>query len=226
MLPEFISRAAVRAVDQRAIEEFGVPGVVLMENAGRGAAEWIRSHVQHGPVRICCGRGNNGGDGFVIARHLDNWGIGTQVLLFSDPADYTGDARTNLNIIQHSGLPISVFRDPVPRDMLDALLNRSEWVVDALLGTGTRGQLRAPYTDVIPAINDCSARVAAIDLPSGMDCDTGKPLGDCVRAEATLTFVAPKLGFQNPAARDRTGSVHVVDIGVPRQLLDSHDWSE
>src|SRR5439155_1097463 len=107
----YLTRNEVREIDRRAIEEFGVPGVVLMENAGRGAAEVLLSLGVSGPVVICCGKGNNGGDGFVIARHLDNCGVGVRVLLFARPDELTGDAAVNFRIIERSGLPIVIQPD-------------------------------------------------------------------------------------------------------------------
>jgi NAD(P)H-hydrate epimerase len=216
----FLSHDQVREVDRRAIEEFGLPGVALMENAGRGCAELLRGLGTAGRVVVCCGKGNNGGDGFVIARYLDNWGVPVGVLLFAPPDQLTGDARTNYHVIQKSGLPITVHAaasvDPgeVRRELAGA-----EWVVDALFGTGLSGPLRAPFDAVVEAINAGPAKVFAVDIPSGLDCDTGRPLGPTVRARHTATFVALKKGFAAPTARDWVGQVHVLDIGVPRRLL-------
>src|SRR5207302_5011864 len=133
------TRAEVREIDRRAIEEFGVPGVVLMENAGRGAAGVLLSLGIGGPVLICCGKGNNGGDGFVIARHLDNRGVGVRVLLFARPEELTGDAAINFRIIERSGLPIVIQPDPAA---LAGELAPTAWVVDALFGTGLTGGVR------------------------------------------------------------------------------------
>ena len=218
----FLSRDEVRAVDRRAIEEFGVPGVVLMENAGRGAAEVLLALGARGPVVVCCGKGNNGGDGFVIARHLDNRRVPLRVLLFARPEELAGDAAVNYHIVRRSGLPIDVRAGgPVDEEALRGELAAAEWVVDALFGTGLTGPVRAPFDQVIAAINAGPARVLAVDIPSGLDCDTGEPLGPAVRAHHTVTFVAPKKGFGNPAAGAWVGQVHVVDIGAPRAVLES-----
>src|SRR5947208_6172474 len=164
-----ITRNQVRELDRRAIEEFGVPGVVLMENAGRGAAEVLLRLGVTGRVVVCCGKGNNGGDGFVIARHLDNHGVAVRVLYFGKPEALTGDAAINFEIVRRSGLPLTVFSETVPAlDLADA-----EWVVDALLGTGVTGPARPPLDRVIAAINAGGAKVLAVDVPSGLDCDTG-----------------------------------------------------
>lgn len=217
----FLSRQEVRDLDRRAIEEFGVPGVVLMENAGRGSAELLRSLGVRGPVLICCGKGNNGGDGFVIARHLDNAQISVRVLLFAQAEELTGDAAIHYHILAKSGLPIVSFgAGPLDGERLQQELATAEWIVDALFGTGLAGTVRSPFDQVIAAINRTSARVLAVDIPSGLDCDTGQPLGAAVRAHHTATFVAQKKGFANPAAQEWLGQVHIVDIGIPRVLLN------
>jgi NAD(P)H-hydrate epimerase len=207
----FLTRKQVRAIDRRAIEELGVPGVVLMENAGRGAAEVLLSLGARGPVLVCCGKGNNGGDGFVIARHLDNRDLAVRVLLFANPEELTGDAAINCTIIRRSGVPLEVRSGPP--------LEPAEWIVDALFGTGLAGAVRPPFDGVIAAINASGAKVLAVDIPSGLDCDTGEPLGPTVRADHTVTFVAAKKGFENPASQQWVGAIHVVDIGAPRAAL-------
>lgn len=213
-IPLVLAREQVRDVDRRAIELFGMSGIVLMENAGRNAAEWLRSLGITGRVVICCGKGNNGGDGFVMARHLENAGIDVRVLLSVTPSSFSGDAAVNLNILERSG---TCLRSP-PADW-DAELAEADWIVDALLGTGTQGTIREPYVSAIDSINRAHRKVFAVDLPSGMDCDTGLPLGCCVRANHTATFVARKTGFDVPGADQWTGQVRVMDIGVPRALL-------
>jgi NAD(P)H-hydrate epimerase len=214
-----LSRDEVRDIDRRAIDEFGLPGIVLMENAGRGAAERLLDLGISGPVVICAGKGNNGGDGFVIARHLDLAGCDARVVLCADSQALTGDAAINYRVVEAAGIPIRVLGSAPDPAAFAVELRRADWIVDALLGTGTRGQIAEPLASLIEAINHSGRRVFAVDLPSGLDCDTGLPLGACVRADHTSTFVAPKRGFDNPDSRGWTGTVHVVDIGVPRKLL-------
>lgn len=210
----------MREVDRRAINDYGLIGLVLMENAGRNAAALLLQLGINGSVAICCGKGNNAGDGFVIARHLENAGVDVTVLLATPSTSLAGDAAVNFHILQQAGTRIV---EP-PADSLNSLwsseLARADWIVDALLGTGTQGSVREPYLTAITLINASGRKVFAIDLPSGMDCDTGQPLGACIRAQHTATFVALKPGFQIPPAADFTGQVHVIDIGVPRRLLD------
>jgi NAD(P)H-hydrate epimerase len=215
-----LMRDDVRGLDRRALDEFHLPGIVLMENGGRGCAELLLDLGVTGLVTLCCGKGNNGGDGYVIARHLENAGIDVSVLVFASAEEMTGDAAVNLAVLQAAGTPLRFLTEPRP-DELNPLLEGSEWIVDALLGTGFRGEVRQPFGTVIESINQAGTNVLAVDLPSGMDCDSGIASGPCVRANHTATFVARKRGFENPSALELTGEVHVVDIGVPRRLLTS-----
>jgi NAD(P)H-hydrate epimerase len=229
-----LTRDQVRAVDLRAIGEYSLPGIVLMENAGRNAAHLLMSlassdHLDR-PLRvaIACGRGNNGGDGFVIARHLENLGADVTLLLACDPAAYRGDAAVNHAVAVRAGIAI----EPIESALLEAwsaAFVGSDWIVDALLGTGSSGAPRGPVATAIRAINlardphgsdSRPGKIFAVDIPSGLDCDTGLAAGDCVRADATATFVARKIGFDAPDAAAFTGAVHVLDIGVPRRLLN------
>jgi NAD(P)H-hydrate epimerase len=207
-----LTRAQVRELDRRAIEEFGVPGVVLMENAGRGATEVLmRLNSERRPVVIVCGKGNNGGDGFVIARHLDIHGWAVSVVQCAPVAELTGDAAIMQRIAAKAQLSAAVHAEEY-----------GGWIVDALFGTGLTGPLREPYDRIVADINASGAKVLAVDIPSGLDCDTGQPLGPTVRADHTVTFVAPKAGFANPAAKEWLGEVHVVGIGAPRKLLEEY----
>jgi NAD(P)H-hydrate epimerase len=215
MTPSFLTRQQVREIDRRAIEEYGMPGVVLMENAGRGAAEVLSALGIHGRVLVCCGKGNNGGDGFVIARHLANRGVQVNTILFVRPDELTGDALINYRILEHGRYPIQVMAEAGNLDHFKRELDRAEWIVDALFGTGLSGPVRPPFDKIIDTINARQGRVLAVDIPSGLDCDTGKPLGAAVRACHTVTFVAQKTGFANPAAAEWLGRVHIADIGVP-----------
>ncbi len=220
-MPTFLSREQLRAIDRRAIEEFGVPGVVLMENAGRGAAELLLSLGGKGPVVVCSGKGNNGGDGFVIARHLDNHCIPVRVHLFSRPEELVGDAAVMYGIIQRAGLPVTLHTaGSLDLEELKRELSSAEWIVDALFGTGLSGPVRPPFDEVISAINASGAPVLAVDIPSGLDCDTGKPLGPTVRARHTATFVAMKKGYAESSATQWLGTVHVLDIGCAWRVID------
>ncbi len=215
-----LTREQTRELDRRAIEEFGVPGIVLMENAGRGMAELLRSLGINGPIVVCCGKGNNGGDGFVIARHLDNASIQVHVLLFGDPAQLSGDAAINHRILAASGIPLEVFAGPpLDEERLRRHLTDADWIVDALFGSGLRGTIQSPFDRIIAAINAAGRRVFAVDIPSGLDSDTGQPLGIAIRAQHTGTVAAMKKGFLEPSAAAWLGQVHLIDMGAPRALL-------
>jgi NAD(P)H-hydrate epimerase len=218
-----LTRAQVREVDRLAIEEFGLSGIVLMENAGAGVARLLHTLGIDGPVAIACGRGNNGGDGFVIARHLELLRHDVRLLLAAPLAAYAGDAAVNAEVARRAGLRIVDLAGGEAGDWRQAL-HGAAWIVDALLGTGATGAPRGAVATAIAAINDArgegrAARVLAVDIPSGMDCDTGDRPGACVRADATATFVAPKPGFEAPGAQAFTGAVHVLGIGAPAALL-------
>jgi NAD(P)H-hydrate epimerase len=219
-----LTRSEVRDIDRRAIEEFCLPGIVLMENAGRGAAELLHGLAPRAAVAIVCGKGNNAGDGFVIARHLENLGHAVRLLLAADPADLRGDAAIAWRVAETAGIPATRLSAATPAEWERALAG-ADWIVDALLGTGVTGAPRGAIATAIEAVNAAArggARVFAVDVPSGLDCDTGQALGPCVRADVTATFVARKVGFDAPAAAPLIGAVHVVSIGVPRALLAAH----
>jgi len=214
-----MSREQVRAVDSWAIEQIGVPGVVLMENAGRNCAELVcekLADVDNPRVCIFCGTGNNGGDGYVIARHLLNAGIRTEVVLCGDRRKVRGDAQINLEILERLGHTAELL-DPAETSAgrrVAALAADADMVVDALFGTGLQGELSEPYRLLIEAINALRRPVLAVDIPSGLDCDTGEPLGAAIRAAYTVTFVAVKKGFVGSAAAEYTGDLYVASIGV------------
>jgi NAD(P)H-hydrate epimerase len=226
MTPFTFTREQVRELDRRAIEGFGVPGVVLMENAGRGCAElFMRLNPDRRPTLILCGPGNNGGDGFVIARHLDNHGWPVEVHIFArHNRGEPGDADVNFDILFTSGIQFTQYRPDLfeqqHRDFFQRGYAKAEWVIDALFGTGLTRPLTEPFDWLVQVVNNSRNHVLAVDIPSGLDFDTGEPLGPAVRATHTATFVAPKRGFLNPKSREWTGEVHVIDIGAPRVLVD------
>jgi len=216
-----LSRRWVRELDRRALDDYGLSGLVLMENAGRGTADLLSALSKPCAVAICCGRGNNGGDGFVIARHLEYRGWQVNTLLFCDPTALTGDAAANYQILAKSGAMIARCDNPFEANELAGQLEGVAWIVDALLGTGARGEPRDPLGQVIDLLNARPARRLAVDLPSGLDCDTGSAAQHTFRAEHTATFAALKPGFANPVAAAYLGQVHVLEIGVPRRLMDA-----
>lgn len=220
--------AQCRAIDRYAIEELGIPGVVLMENAGRNAADLIHKWLadlagnrkRPGRIVIICGRGNNGGDGFVVARHLVHRGHEVWIDLVADPATLAGDAAVNHSIVEKMGLPIRLLTDTAAISEATQHWRQADVIVDALLGTGFTGTVREPLAQVIREVNALSGPlVVAIDVPSGLDADTGQAAGEAVRAHQTITFLAEKSGYARESARAYTGRITVVDIGAPTSLI-------
>lgn len=217
--PIVLTREQVRRVDELAQREYGLAGIVLMENAGRGAAELIdRHHGPNGKALIACGTGNNGGDGLVIARHLHILGWEVCVLIAGDPAAMSPDCATNDRVVQAMKLPRYVTLDGSWPERLSV---GGEWVlIDALLGTGFQGVIRPNLYRLIDRLGSMPSRATvAVDIPSGLDCDTGKPGGIALRSTRTITFIALKPGFQTPTGASYTGQCEVVGIGVPTELI-------
>jgi NAD(P)H-hydrate epimerase len=217
-------RDAIRQVDRAAIEEFGVPGIVLMENAARGLARETLDMLDQNAgsdalVLIFCGSGNNGGDGYALARDLSNANVEVVIVPIGQPKSET-DAQTNRQICQRMGLK------EIPFTEIDQFDRRFEpdLIVDALFGTGLDRPLTGDAAAAIRWINNSGRPVLAVDVPSGLDCNTGKPVGDekceAICATRTVTFVGLKTGFQGLDAQKHLGEVVVVDIGAPLELLE------
>jgi NAD(P)H-hydrate epimerase len=214
-----MTRDEVRAFDTWAINTLGIPGVVLMENAGRSCAELIEDKLEdivEPKVCIFCGTGNNGGDGYVIARHLINHGIQVVVVICGDRSKIKGDAKTNLDALEQMGESIELL-NPSDQDIagqIEHFSTSADIIVDSLFGTGLRGQLSDEYKRLIESINACSIPVLAVDIPSGLDCDSGEPLGAAIRAGWTVTFVAVKKGFVSADTAQYIGEVFIASIGI------------
>jgi NAD(P)H-hydrate epimerase len=211
-----LTRQQVRQIDQRAVKQYHIPGIVLMENAARAVAAtaWEMLQGDRDPqVLLLCGGGNNGGDGLAAARHLHNHAANVTVALTVDPLNYKGDALVNFQIVNAMGLRIIRANPKTIVNMRPAL------VVDAIFGTGLNQKPRHGFAELVDAVREMRAAVLAVDLPSGMDCDTGQTLGACITATQTVTFVAQKAGFANPRAAEYLGVLSVADIGCPTQLI-------
>ncbi|MCP4608690.1 MAG: NAD(P)H-hydrate epimerase [Planctomycetes bacterium] len=214
-----MTKEQVRAVDSWAINTLGMPGVVLMENAGRSCAELIKEKLQaitEPKVCIFCGMGNNGGDGYVIARHLLNSGYEVIVVICGDRMKVKGDAKINLDVLEKSGQPIEQLnpKDDDVSARVKAFAVNTDMIVDGLFGTGLSGPLRDDYIQLIESINVCDCPIMAVDIPSGLDCDSGQPLGTAVKANCTVTFVAVKKGFVSESAASYTGEIYIASIGI------------
>lgn len=217
-----LTREQVRRVDRLAVEQYAMTGLVLMENAGRNAAAII--HDAYGPTGdaiLFCGTGNNGGDGFVIARHLHNLGWRVRLVLTGSASSMTYDTAANCAIIRAMDLPLMEAADADRQRTAVGTVQPSDVVVDSLLGTGFRGDVRSPMAELIDKLNSTNRRaMVSVDVPSGLDCDDGLPSNATIRADLTITFVASKTGFSRSVAAPYTGRVEVVDIGTPRELID------
>ena len=218
-----LTRQQVRRFDAWAMDSMNIPGVVLMENAGRSCASLVLQMLEgktRPKVCIFCGAGNNGGDGFVIARQLCNADVAVKIVVCANPAKIEGDAKIHYEICRNMHLPIQVL--DVESDSLCVDVEKAaqgcDFLVDAIFGTGLAGELRSAYAVLISCINSHNIPIVAVDIPSGLDCDTGLPLPVCIEAKATVTFVAIKKGFtQSPESRRATGRVFVADIGITPQ---------
>lgn len=223
MIP-VLSREQMREFDRHAIEACRVPGVILMENAGRNAAGIVLRALgdRQAEIVIVAGAGNNGGDGFVVARRLLAQGHPAEVYLLGDAQHLKGDARVNHDAWRGLGGRVTAVTDDAGVMALSAALaalGPEDVVVDALLGTGLDRAVEGALAQVIAAINESDARVFALDVPSGLDANTGAVLGVAVRAADTITFAHLKLGLLTPTGAEHSGDVHVVDIGVPGELF-------
>jgi NAD(P)H-hydrate epimerase len=214
-----MTRDQVRDIDSWAIREMGLPGVVLMENAGRSCAELVvqtLAKVRLPKVIVFCGTGNNGGDGYVIARHLLNSGFAVTVCICGNEDKIKGDAFTNLGVLRSMGL--STVGLPVGSPEIGVIVERmaagAHLIVDAVFGTGLSQNLGPDYVALIEGINALPGKKLAVDIPSGLDCDTGQPMPVAFVADMTVTFVAAKAGFACEGAKRYTGKVYVASIGI------------
>jgi len=179
-------------------------------------------------VLVICGAGNNGGDGGVVARHLNAWGFIVWVIWFTRSNQLHGDAAVQWSTLDKSGIRQSAWFDTIPDQsetdlgQLATTIASADWLVDGLLGTGLSRPVEGPLRLLIELMNNSGKPILALDLPSGLDADTGQPLGVAVRGTATATFVASKLGFSAAGAADYTGEVAIIDIGLPRRFLEPY----
>ncbi len=218
-----ISTKKMRKLDSRAVERLGIPSVVLMENAGLHAAEKALSMLKvmkSSKVVVFCGLGKNGGDGLVCSRHLINKKVRPRVYLVGKKsAQMADETKTNLEILINMKVPITrIFNkrqlSAVKKKLKDSL------IIDALLGIGLKSKVREPFSSMIEIINETGAAVLALDVPSGLDADTGLPQGVAIKAKETVTFCAPKIGLCKLKARRFIGKLTVADIGISHELLN------
>ncbi len=224
-----VKSAEMRRMDQEAINRFGIPGLLLMENAGLAVVDQIVNCIFQGQpkgkqVLIIAGPGNNGGDGFVVGRHLFNQGVNVHFLLAADPQKYSGDAAVNLNIIENMGLPCEVLQAD-HQNSYKNLITDADLLVDALFGTGFTGVSGEPLSSLIRSVNEADTPVLAVDIPSGMGADTGFVAGECIKAIKTVTMGLPKVGLYLDPGAQYTGDVVLGDISFPPGLKSKEDGS-
>ncbi len=221
-----VTASEMQAMDRQTIEAFGLPGRVLMENAGRGATRLFMERVYPlapGPVAVAAGRGNNGGDGFVMARYLSQMGIAVTVYLLARREQVRGDAAANLKLLET--LKVKVIEMPEEGDLdkhKNKMAHAACWI-DALLGTGLNSDLRGRFARMVDFINRLERPVLAVDIASGLDSDTGRVCGTCIRATATATFAFAKIGHLVTPGAEYTGHLRVIDIGIPEHIVRQID---
>jgi NAD(P)H-hydrate epimerase len=209
----------MRRLDRLAQERFGIPELILMEHAGTAAAREAKRLLRsRGSVLVLSGGGANGGDGFVAARHLANAGFKVRVAVLSSPRKIRGAARTNLEMVRRLGLPCEFFPDEKTWDRRPGKGRGFDLIIDALLGTGLKENVREPFDSAIRWMNQSGIAILSVDLPSGMSADTGRPLPVAARAKVTVTCGLPKAGLLAPKALACRGRLVVADIGLPRAL--------
>ncbi len=221
-----VTSAQMRALDREAIERYGIPGIVLMENAALGVVRCMEERYGSATdqsVLIFCGKGNNGGDGMAVARHLANRGAQVMVALLGDPDAPTGDAATNLKICRKMQIPIRVVDTVGKLRGLSALLKKCDLVVDAILGIGTVPPVRGLVEQAVRKINGSGKPVIAVDLPTGLSADSSELSSQVVQADLTVTFGLPKISLVQYPSMGVAGTVRVVDISLPSVLVEGTD---
>jgi len=219
-----VTASEMQQIDRRTIEDFGIPGMVLMENAGRGATGFLLNQfpdLKSKRVGVLAGRGNNGGDGYVIARYLKQRDIQVSVYLFAESGKVQGDAAANLRFLKQLDIPLLELPDEASFSRIQSELSGVDVWVDALLGTGLKSDVKGYFKTVIEYINGLGKPVFAVDIPSGLNSDTGRPCGVCIRARATATFAFAKIGHVVFPGADFTGALEIVDIGIPSPIVES-----
>lgn len=216
-----VTAAEMSEIDRRTIEEYGIPSFELMEKAGRAVAEEAAKLAGPAPKKILvlAGKGNNGGDGLVAARHLHEKGYSVQALLFSEGKKLKRDPARNFVANAKLGIPCRIVGEHFAWETVPELLREPDVIIDALFGVGLDKELREPYLELIRKLNETGQKVLSVDIPSGLNADTGEAMGACVKATMTVTLGLPKKGFYERSGPEFTGRITIADIGIPKELL-------
>ncbi len=216
-----VTAAEMREIDRRTIEEYRVPSYELMEKAGQAVAEETAKLAGSPPKRllILAGKGNNGGDGLVAARYLKQKGYTVQVLLFSEGQKLKADPARNFVENAKLRIPCRIVGEHFAWETVPQLFQETDVIIDALFGVGLDKELREPYRGLVERVNESKKKVVSVDIPSGLNSDTGEILGTCVKATLTVTMGLPKKGFYEGRGPEMTGKIVVADIGLPRELV-------
>ena len=219
-----LSAKEMAGLDERTIREVGIPGIVLMENAARGAADFFLRIVPDlidRRITVVAGSGNNAGDGFALARIYRSKGAQVSVVCLRSPKVLSGDALTNFQILERIAIPVTVWDEAKDFDTQWEPVRQSGAVIDAVLGTGLKSEVKGLYRDIIERLNGLDIPLLSVDIPSGLDATTGRPLGAAIKATATATFGFLKVGHLIERGPELAGQVEVIDIGIPPSLVQS-----
>lgn len=216
-----VTREEMQWLDRMTTERYGIPSIQLMENAGREVCDVVQREFSPRRVLVFSGKGNNGGDGFVAARHLVNRGYSVQVLFLEDPLKLKSDPLVNYTILEKIKVPLRMIDDTFREQEIQAYCKQADLVIDAIFGIGINSPVSGKYEKAISAVNQCGKRVVSVDIPSGLNADTGAIYGVAVKAWMTVALAYPKVGFFVNEGPTHAGRIEVVDIGIPRELESS-----
>lgn len=219
-----VTSSEMRLIDEKAIREYGIPGLILMENAGMGAAAYLMEEIKkaglpQNRILVLCGKGHNGGDGFVMARVLTGLGYPVQVILFANPPVLKPDSQINFQKLEALPIPVTVADEAWMESRFGPFLETCDWIVDAIFGVGLDKPLRDSYLNIVRSVNEARKKVFAVDIPSGLNADTGQIMGEAVCAGWTATLGLAKKGLFTGDGPRVSGKIRVIDIGIPKELL-------
>ena len=208
----------VKRIDKYAVEKLNMPEIMLMENAGIGLVKNVRDNKKN--ILIVCGKGNNGGDGLVLARQLLSRGNEPEVFIFGKEEQLKGSVKVNYDILKKMNCIISFLKKDNNIENFNVAMDKSDLVVDAVFGIGLSREIEGMYKDVINIINDSEKEILAVDTPSGFNCSTGEIFKTCIKAKKTVTFIGEKFGFENKEASKYTGEIVVEQISIPIKIVE------